>query len=222
MDLDPRAALSALEADPSYRRRFRAVTGRDGILEGDVVGALADFVRTLVAGESPFDRLYYLDDRRALDAPARAGLGLFLGKAGCAGCHRVTPEYALFTDQRYHNTGVGYHPRFEYLGYGGDGLEASRARPNEFRGEYLTPSLRDVALTAPYMHDGSLPTLSDVVAFYDRGGAENPFLDPSLQPLRLTAAERGELVAFLESLTSASRPGPPRRAAAETVAARIP
>jgi cytochrome c peroxidase len=223
MDFDAERALATLAADPDVSRRFRDVTGRDEIRENDVTGALAEYVRTLVAGESPFDRFYYRDDGRALDATARAGLNLFQGKAGCAGCHRVRSDHALFTDHRFHNTGVGYHPRFEYLGYGGDGLEASRARPNEFKGEYLTPSLRNVALTAPYMHDGRLKTLADVVAFYDRGGIPNPFLDRRMKPLGLTAGEQAALVAFLESLTSARRPQPPpRRPIVETAVAAIP
>jgi cytochrome c peroxidase len=223
MDFDAERALATLAADPDVSRRFREVTGRDEIRQNDVTGALADYVRTLVAGESPFDLFYYRDDGPALDATARAGLNLFLGKAGCAACHRVRSDHALFTDQRFHNTGVGYHPRFEYLGYGGDGLEASRTRPNEFKGEYLTPSLRNVALTAPYMHDGRLKTLADVVAFYDRGGIPNPFLDRRLKPLGLTAGEQAALVAFLESLTSARRPPPPpRRPIVETAVTAIP
>jgi cytochrome c peroxidase len=120
-------------------------------------------------------------------------------------------EYALFSDNAFHNTGVGFHKRFEYLGYSGDGLEGNLATRNRFRGEYVTPSLRNVALTAPYMHDGSLPALADVVEFYNRGGNPNPFLDPQIRPLHLSAAESADLVEFLRTLTSppARRGGKP-------------
>ena len=107
-------------------------------------------------------------------------------------------------DGDYHNTGVGYQKRFDYLGYSGDGLEGNLATKNSFRGEYLTPSLRNVALTSPYMHDGSLANLAEVVRFYNRGGIENPHLDPRMKPLGLTKREQKDLVEFLLTLNSKS------------------
>jgi cytochrome c peroxidase len=221
MDVDERAP--ALEQDADYRQRFRALTGREGVRQADVAAVIADYVRSLLAGDSAFDRYYYAGDERALSSDARAGLALFAGKAGCNRCHALTSTHALFSDHQFHNTGVGYHERFEYLGYSGDGLELNLARKNDFRGEYLTPSLRNVALTAPYMHDGSLATLDDVVRFYDRGGVRNPFLDPRLAPLGLSADEHRQLVAFLRALTSEQRPEPVSPADVHpTLAARTP
>lgn len=165
-----------------------------------VAHAITDYLRTLLSGASRFDRYYYAGERLAISDDAKKGFELFRTKGGCAKCHHVTAAYALFTDNEFHNTGVGYHPRFQYLGYAGDGLEVNFARFNNFKGEYVTPSLRNIALTAPYMHDGSLATLTDVVHFYNTGGVANPFLDERIKPLHLTAHEEALIVRFLETL----------------------
>ena len=164
------------------------------------IRAIGDYVRTLTSGRSPFDRYYYARQQAAIGDRARRGFELFKTKAGCVNCHQITPTYALFTDNDFHNTGVGYHPRFQYLGYAGDGLEVNFARFNNFRGEYVTPSLRNVAQTAPYMHDGSLSTLAEVVHFYNTGGVPNPFLDERIKPLNLSKREEALLVEFLNTL----------------------
>ena len=116
---------------------------------------------------------------------------MFRGRGLCTTCH-LGPT---FTDERFHNTGVAWTGTI----YTDEGRAAVTRLPRD-RGAFKTPSLRDVARTAPYMHDGSLATLEDVVAFYDAGGRANPDLDPDLFPLRLTPAQQSALVAFLRTL----------------------
>ncbi len=224
----PGYLIRKIEALVGYREAFQQSFGDEGVSMRSIGLALAAYQRTLVAGDSPFDRWRYAGDRDALDADAIRGYRLFVGKAGCAGCHRVGPDFALFTDHAMHNTGIGYRRSMtpqpdrvrvqiapgveievERAAYAaaaepvpGDlGLYEITQNPDD-RWKYRTPSLRNVALTAPYMHDGSLRTLDQVVEFYDRGGDRNPLLDPAITPLKLTAAERDDLVAFLHSLTS--------------------
>jgi cytochrome c peroxidase len=147
-----------------------------------VAQALASFVRTIRSGGAPFDR-YVAGDSAALNPLQQAGLRLFRGKGNCIACH-VGPN---FTDEGFHNTGVAW--RAQRLADQGRG-----------HGAFKTPTLREVARTAPYMHDGSLATLDDVVEFYSEGGRRNPYLDPEIQPRRFTADEKRALVAFLRSL----------------------
>jgi cytochrome c peroxidase len=156
-----------------------------------VARALAAFVRTLLAGTSPFDRFEHGDDT-ALSEQARQGLDLFRGRANCIACH----VGATFTDEQFHNTGVAWrNGRFV-----DDGRFVVTRRPED-RGAFKTPSLREVARTAPYMHDGSLATLEEIVDFYDGGGNHNPYLDPELRPLGLRMEEKQALLGFLRSLT---------------------
>lgn len=212
---------------PKYADRFEAAFNTGPSME-TVGRALAAYQRTLVAAGSPFDRWYYGHDTQALDAAARRGFALFRGKGHCSACHTVGEDAALFTDQKLHNTGVGFlasmapgggHRSSEVTP--GTAIEydlAAVARsaetpPNDLgryeitedpqdRWKFRTPSLRNVALTRPYMHNGSLSTLEDVVAFYDAGGVPNELLDPLINRLRLSDGERADLVAFLRSLTS--------------------
>ena len=142
----------------------------------------ASFVRSILSGNSPFDR-YINGDRDALTADQQPGLQLFRGKANCASCH-VGPN---FTDERLHNTGVAWR-------------EGKLSDVGAGQGNFKTPTLREIACTAPYMHDGSMATLDDVIEFYDRGGRANPNLDSEICPLRLTAEEKKALVAFLMAL----------------------
>jgi len=214
MNSDAGAALDRVRREPAFQRRFRRLTGRDEVRWSDLAAALASFERTLVSGGSPFDRWYYGGDESALSERAKRGFRVFAGAGGCASCHTLGPRAALLTDNSFHNTGVGFHARFEYLGYGGDGIEGNMARDNGFRGEYLTPTLRNVALTGPYMHDGSLSTLRDVVDFYDRGGVPNRNLDPLIRPLSLSERDKEDLVELLRALTGgqpAVSPGEPGR-----------
>ncbi len=156
---------------------------RVGLPVEDLSRALASYVRSIMSGNSPFDR--FVDGKRtALSAEQQAGLQIFRGKGNCTTCH-VGPN---FTDERLHNTGVAWrNGQLTDLGAG--------------NGTFKTPTLREVARTAPYMHDGSLATLHDVVDFYDRGGNRNPFLDPELRPIGLTALEKQALQSFLRSLS---------------------
>ncbi|EGV33337.1 Cytochrome-c peroxidase [Thiorhodococcus drewsii AZ1] len=223
--------LERLRTWPDYAGRFEsAFAGRPASMES-VGQAIASYERTLLSADSPFDRWYFGGERDALSASARRGFTLFTGRAGCSGCHTIGERSALFTDQELHNTGVGYpspnergrtEPRRVLLAPGVYGelsaaalSSVSRPRRTADLGRYRitrdpadrwsfrTPSLRNVALTAPYMHDGRFLRLEEVVAFYDRGGVSNPLQDPRIRPLGLTARESRDLVAFLTSLTGA-------------------
>lgn len=187
MGLPLEELVDRLREHPEYPEMFQAAFGGEPT-QDHVARALASYVRTLRSGNSPADR-YTLGDSNALHAGARAGFKLFQGKARCTECH-IGP---LLTDERFHNTGVGW---------GGDDLgQFGVTGKVEDRGRFNTPSLRNVALTAPYMHDGSLPTLEEVIEFYDGGGKANPNQDPDIRPLRLTTEEKKALAAFLRSLT---------------------
>jgi len=222
--------LEKIRSVPEYARRFeQAFDGRPPSME--TVGmALASYERLLVSANSRFDQWYYAKNAGALSADEEAGFDLFTGKAGCSACHLVGPEWSVFTDNRLHNTGVGYRRSMskppavsrvqiapgEHVMVAREVLqEASEPVPGDLglyeitgrpedRWKYRTPGLRNVALTAPYMHDGSIPTLDQVVRFYDGGGVENPLRDPLIRPLGLGDGERNQLVAFLRALTGAN------------------
>ena len=183
--------LARLRADARYRARFRRAFPEEEISATTVGRALATYVRTLRSGDTPVDR-YVAGDSAALTADARRGRGVFLGKGGCADCH----SGPTFTDERFHNTGIA-------VGTTDVGRYAV-TRDSADRGRFKTPTLREIVLTAPYMHDGSLPTLERVVEFYDGGGKANANLDPDIRPLRLTAAEKSDLLAFLRALGGAT------------------
>lgn len=158
-----------------------------------LANALASYVRTILSGDAPYDR-YLQGDRTALTDEQRLGLKLFSGKAGCTSCH-VGPN---LTDERFHNTGAG------------DASDAGRyavTKQPEDRGAFKTPSLREVARTPPFMHDGSLATLEDVIEFYDKGGKANPNLDSDVRKLNLSAEEKAALASFLRSLNGTVREG---------------
>ncbi|TCA01025.1 cytochrome-c peroxidase [Rhizobium leguminosarum] len=197
-------AVSALKSNPEYVALFRQVFNEDPTAE-NLAAAVASFERTLVAGNSPFDYYLFGENERALTSLETTGLEVFSTKGGCLNCHDVFhPKFntlggglALFSDFRYHNLGVGYQwGRFRDPGRYEWSRDASEW------GEFRTPFLRNLTLTAPYMHDGSMATLDEVVDFYNRGGNPNPNLSPSVHPLYLTSSEKAALVAFLKSLTS--------------------
>jgi cytochrome c peroxidase len=168
-------------------------SARVGLTVEDISRSLASFVRSLLSGNSAFDR--FIDgDRHALTIDQKEGLRVFRGKGNCTACH-VGPT---FTDERFHNTGVAA-PDGQLL----DDGRFAVSRKAEDRGAFKTPTLREITRTAPYMHDGSLATIEEVVEFYDRGGNRNPALDPELRPLRLTPSEKQALVTFLSSLNGA-------------------
>lgn len=234
--LDPRemAAPSAgslvakVRSLPGYPEGFEQAFGELPTLEG-LGQALGSYVRSLVSANSPFDRWYFGGEDQALGEAARRGFELFTGKGRCVRCHLIGEDEALFTDHRFHDTGIGWRSakagargrepvRVELAPGVFTDMDRSQVesvgRPPakdlgryeftgraEHRYQFKTPILRNVSLTAPYMHDGSLPTLQAVVEFYDRGGAPHEGLDPLIRPLGLTGREIEDLVAFLESLT---------------------
>jgi cytochrome c peroxidase len=188
------AALSL--ARSSYRSRFRAAFDAEASLEF-IAKALASYLRTILVGNSAFDRFAAGNDA-ALTTSARRGRTLFNGKAGCGQCHSGTN----FTDEEFHNTGVAWR-----TGVLTDEGRASVTGAPTDRGAFKTPTLREISRTAPYMHDGSLATLNDVIEYYDGGGANNPTLDSNLRPLKLSPTEKGDLAAFLTSLTGRIQEG---------------
>ena len=191
--------MQRLRSDRSYRSAFARAYGAAVVDSQSVARALASFVRTLRSGNSALDR-WRDGDTAALSPSARRGLALFTGRANCVNCH-VGPN---FTDEEFHNTGVSSRsPRYAA------GEDSGRARITgraDDVGAFKTPTLRDVAVTAPYMHDGSIATLEEVVALYDRGGITNPHLDAEIKPLALTGEQQQDLVAFLKALTGTTSP----------------
>jgi cytochrome c peroxidase len=166
------------------------VSSRVRVGEVEIVQALATYVRSILSGDAPFDR-FVNGDRTALTAEQRAGLRIFRSQGNCTACH-VGPT---FSDERFHNTGVAWRDgRLQDEGRG-----AVTLRDVE-RGAFKTPTLREIARTAPYMHDGSLQTLDEVIDFYDRGGNPNPGLDEEVRPLKLTSDEKRALASFLRAL----------------------
>jgi cytochrome c peroxidase len=162
---------------------------RVGLPTTEIARALASYLRSILSGDSAFDR-FVNGDRTALSAEQQRGLQVFRGKGNCTACH-VGPN---FTDERTHNTGIAWR----------SGAMADEGAGN---GAFKTPTLREIARTAPYMHDGSLRSLDDVVDFYDRGGNPNPHLDEEIRPARFTPAEKRGLVAFLRSLNGRLQEG---------------
>jgi cytochrome c peroxidase len=192
LGLSMEAAVARLSADGDYAREFRTAFGGP-VNETGIAQALATFVRSRLSGNSAFDR-FLTGDASALGPEERRGLELFSGRARCARCHAGP----LLSDEAFHNTGVAWQD--------GRFLDAGRAAvtgKHADRGAFKTPTLREIARTAPYMHDGSLARLGDVIEFYDRGGRPNPNLDSEIRPLRLTAADKAQLQAFLRALNGA-------------------
>jgi cytochrome c peroxidase len=194
MDLPVDEAVARLQADPSYRRDFQLAFGSAPSAER-LAAALAAYERTLYSVDAPFDR-FLGGDAEALTPAAHRGLVLFGGKAKCSECHTG----ANFTDELFHCIGLPDHGGRGAVS--GDSAEA---------GAFKTPTLREVSRTAPYMHDGSMNTLAEVVEYYDRGGDRHANLDPKMAALSLTAAEKADLVAFLESLSGTEVEAAPGR-----------
>jgi cytochrome c peroxidase len=198
MGADIGEIIERLREDPGYSGQFEATLGEPPTPEG-VGRAIAAFERTIVSYDSPFDRFWRDHNHSALNPLERHGYEVFTGKGECVSCHDVPHDHheqPLLTDFSFHNEGIGFRRGcFKDLG------RARITHAARDKGAFRTPSLRNVALTAPYMHDGSLPTLEDVVDFYDAGGRHNPALSPELHPLYLSPDEKEALVAFLYSLT---------------------
>lgn len=218
-------AVEKVRQLPEYKGLFKASFG--GPVTAERIGqALASFERTIVSGNSRFDRWYYGGNKNALNAQEQRGFQVFMGKGRCFVCHLVGKKDALFTDHKFHNTGLGWQRTMfpersfykvqlapgNYVQVMGkllqsfEPLQADVGRyevthdPKD-RWAYKTPILRNVAITGPYMHDGSLTTLEDVVEFYNKGGINNENKSPLLVPLKLDAKGKSALVAFLKTLT---------------------
>ncbi len=209
---------------PGYTEQFRQ-TFSEEVSVATLGKALASYERTLLSANSPFDRWHFAGDRAAVSDQVKAGFKIFTGKGQCFACHTISKEAALFTDQGFHNTGAAQLQLIPEktvdvnLG-GGLVVQMPRAQVDEIltppskdlgRYEitldptdlwrYKTPSLRNVALTAPYMHNGALLTLEEVIEYYDRGGTGAEGQDPRISSLHLTFEEKKTLLAFLRSLT---------------------
>lgn len=221
--------IDKIKSSGDYRGLFEKAFKQEASMQ-TVGQALASYQRSLNAADSAFDRWYYAKHISALSAQAQQGFALFTGKAGCSGCHSIGEKSALFSDQKRHNTGIGYLDSMQktpekqrlqvapgvFIDVDSKHLQSLDSRkPGDLgyyeisqnpadRWAYKTPSLRNVALSAPYMHNGSLATLTDVVTFYNQGGVANENLSPLIKPLHLSDAEIAELVAFLQALTGSN------------------
>jgi cytochrome c peroxidase len=187
---DPDAVAKKVQAIAEYPPLFRSAFGDENVTIDRVVQAIASFERTLITVEAPIDR-FLAGDTKAISPAAQRGWELFNGKARCNTCHGHVGAFPLFTDEQYHNLGVG-----------SDAGRFGVSKQDKDTGAFKTPPLRNVAKTAPYMHDGSEPTLAAVIELYDRGGNANPHLDGGMRPLGLTEQEKADLVALLETFTS--------------------
>lgn len=226
--------LKTVRTDPEYVAAFRSAFNKapHEITLKEVLQAIASFERTIVSGDSPFDRWYFGGDQKAVSEQAKRGFDVFLNKGRCVSCHTIEEDHALFTDNRFHNIGVGinriqnevsqFAPAFlraKVTGEDVDKIVLADPKASELGrfavtealdeiGAFKTSTLRNVAVTAPFMHDGSLATLRDVVEHYNNGGVSrktdpvNDFLSGGIRPLDLTDQEISDLVAFLETLTS--------------------
>ena len=196
------AVVARVADDPDYVQRFGRVFKSKVTIDA-IVKAIAAFERTQLSGNSPFDR-FMVGKGNAISAAQKRGWDLFRGKAQCIQCHAFSPGSPFFSDFDFHNTGVamnGLAHTHEIAATADFGRYRVTNRRGDM-GAFKTPTLRDVELTAPYMHDGSQKTLLDVVRFYDRGGEANPYLDRRIGPLNLTDSEMNALVEFMRSLTS--------------------
>jgi len=220
------AIIRIIKEDTSYQQAFSSAfqPSSSNISITKITQAIASFERTLIAGNSAFDRYLFARDRQSLTDSEARGMRLFRRKGNCANCHEISGTNALFMDNRFYNLGVGFQKIKPQLaafiqtlrvGEHPDNFaftDAQRAELGRFNvthilkdiGKFKTPTLRNIALTAPYMHDGSMATLEEVIEYYDQGGKQNIFLDPAIFPLHFSKQEKQDLLAFLNSLTSES------------------
>jgi cytochrome c peroxidase len=226
--------IEIVRTDPEYVSMFRAAFGKEpeAIGMADVQKAIATFERTLIFGNSPFDRWYFRGEADAMSEAAVRGFKVFQEQGRCVSCHAIEETFALFTDNRFHNIGVGINniqadiPRLvpAFLAAKAQGIDVDKTVLSDKKsselgrfvvtetlddiGAFKTSTLRNVAVTAPYMHDGSLATLREVVEHYNNGGVSNKddpvndFLSGGIRPLNLTEQQIDDLVAFMEALTS--------------------
>jgi len=245
--------VEIVNTDPEYLEAFAAVfgVGEGEIAIEHVTRAIAAFERTQVGGDSAWDRWYFGGDDKAVDEAVKRGFQVFLAEGRCVSCHAIEQDHALFTDHLFHNIGVGINdiqPQVPELtraflkakAEGADVDVTVLTNPDVSHlgrfavvedlstvGAFKTPTLRNVALTAPYMHDGSLETLRDVVVHYNNGGVfheddpVNPFLSGGIRPLNLTEDQIDDLVAFMEALTSSHLATPQAKIEGKTGSERV-
>ena len=231
---DHEPILAIVREDPEYVQAFQQVFNKEGeaVTMTEVTQAIAAFERTQIAANSPFDRYYFGGEEEALTPAQKRGLDLFVNEGRCVSCHLIEQTTALFTDNRFHNVGVGINAiqdeapdlvsefiRAEATASEVDVQVLTDQRTSELGrlvvtrgfddiGAFKTSTLRNIAVTAPYMHDGSLATLRDVIVHYNNGGVTNEgdpvndFLSGGIRPLNLTEGQIDDLVAFMEALTS--------------------
>lgn len=223
---DHNAVVTRVRGMAEYQPLFARAFGNEGITIDTIAKAIASFERTQLSGNSPFDR-FMAGDQNAISAAAKRGWELYNGKARCASCHTFNSSSPFFTDFKFHNIGVaakdqnfsGLARRARQLltqgrnnaqvvdelalspGFSELGRYLVTNQPKDI-GAFKTPTLRDIELTAPYMHNGSEKTLLDVIKFYDKGGEINPNLDGGMRPLKLTDPEMDDLVELLKTFTS--------------------
>ncbi|MFB9270184.1 cytochrome-c peroxidase [Bradyrhizobium erythrophlei] len=192
MNLPEPDLIARLSAIPAYVDVFRRAFGDGAVTRPRIEAALATFERSIVAGEAPFDRWIKGDDT-AISAAAKQGFQLFNGKARCASCH----SGPSFSDGSFQDIGTAKD----------DDIGRGRLFPTsaKLRYAFKTPTLRDVARRAPYMHDGSVATLEDVIELYNKGGVDRPSRSPEIRPLSLTESEKKDLIAFLQTLTASAQ-----------------
>lgn len=231
---DHQPIIDIVKSDPDYQELVRAAFDIDpaAVTADHVVKALASFERTIVAGNSPFDRWYFGGEEDAISEQAKRGFEVFLREGRCVSCHTINQNFALFTDHKFHNINVG----FQRVADDVEEMAAAYAKaarnkdevdidvltnPNSSElgrfavdnqyaglGAFKTPTLRNIELTAPYMHDGSLETLEDVVTHYVNGGVLNegdpinPYLSGGIRPVDLSDQQQADLVEFMKALTS--------------------
>lgn len=223
---DEASTIAGIKDDADYEKMFREAYGR-GVNYEDLARAIATFERTLIFLDAPFDD-FVAGDTSAISAKAAEGWILFNGKARCVSCHMLNQAAPIGTDDRFHNIGVSARKQnFEDLAgkalkalHGKTGKEAQEAidrlaietnlselgrflvtKNRSDIGAFKTSQLRNIGVTGPYMHDGSMQTLTDVIDHYNKGGEANPFLDGGIEPLALEESEIEAVVAFLETLT---------------------
>lgn len=226
--------LTTIRGDRSYTRAFDDVfdVKPDEITMDHVMKAIASFERTVISGDSPFDRWYFGGEADAISEAAIRGFDVFIKDGRCVSCHTIEQDHALFTDHKFHNIGIGIGdidarvPELvgAFLQAKASGADvdvtvltdADTSHLGRFAisedladvGGFKTPTLRNIAVTAPYMHDGSLATLRDVVEHYNNGGVTpadapvTPYLSGGIRPLELTEQQIDDLVSFMETLTS--------------------
>ncbi len=226
--------VDKIKADPNYVKLFTKVFGikKDEITIDHFGLAIEAFERTIIMGDSRFDRYYFKGEKDALSEREKRGFALFLGKGRCVECHTISQNYALFTNDKFHNLGVGWKKIKDDLASILKAYEQKEKLHEEEAvllnakfselgryvvtkeiddiGAFKTPTLRNIELTFPYMHDGSLKTLEEVIVWYNNGGRLSaadelsPFIDGGIRELDLKGEEIEDLVAFLKTLTSQS------------------